>query len=106
MIRTGEFANMRYKGKKGFIPISAKKRSRPTLNLWQLSAMVDRLIAEKKAQLTGEKVLVDLKQLGYEKLLGAGSVSKAIQVNIKCSETAAKKLKDAGGEIVTGNVTK
>jgi large subunit ribosomal protein L15 len=106
LIRTGEFANMHYAGKKGFTPISAKKRFRPTLNLWQLSAMVDRLIAEKNAQLAGEKVLIDLKQLGYEKLLGAGSVSRAIQVNIKCSETAAKKLKDAGGEIVTGNVTK
>ena len=106
LIRTGEFANMHYAGKKGFTPISAKKHFGRTLNLWQLGEIADKLVAEKKAQLAGEKVLVDLKQLGYEKVLGAGSVSRAIQVNVECSETAAKKLKDAGGEIVTGNVAK
>ena len=97
---------MHYEGKKGFTPVSAKKGFGQTLNLWQLSEMVDKLVAEKKAQSAGEKILVDLRQLGYEKVLGSGSVSRAIQVNVKCSETAAKKLKDAGGEIVTGSVAK
>jgi large subunit ribosomal protein L15 len=97
---------MHYQGKKGFTPISAKTRSGRTLNLWKLSEMVDRLVSEKKAQIVGEKVLVDLKQLGYEKVLGAGSISRAVQVNIKCSETAAKKLKDAGGDVATGPVAK
>jgi len=106
LIRTGEFADMHYEGKKGFTPLSAKKGLGRTLNLWQLSEIVDKLIAEKKAQSAGEKILVDLRQLGYEKVLGSGSVSRAIQVNVKCSETAAKKLKDAGGEIVTGSVAK
>ena len=106
LIRTGEFADMHYAGKKGFTPISARKPVGQTLNLWQLAAIVDKLVAEKKAQLAGEKVLIDLKQLGYEKLLGTGSVSRAIQVNVKCSEAAAKKLKDAGGEVVGGKVAK
>ena len=106
MIRTGEFADMHYAGKRGFTPTSAKKHSGQTLNLWQLTAIVDKLVAENKVQLAGEKVLIDLKQLGYEKLLGSGSVSRAIQVNVKCSETAAKKLKDAGGEVIGGNVAK
>ena len=97
---------MHYEGKKGFTPVSAKKHPGQTLNLWQLSEMADRLVADKKAQLAGERVLVDLKQLGYTKVLGGGSVSRAIQVNVECSETAAKKLKDAGGDIVTANVAK
>ena len=97
---------MHYEGKKGFTPISAKKQRGRTLNLFQLTEIVDKLVAENKAQLSGEKVLVDLKQLGYEKLLGSGSVSRAIQVNVACSETAAKKLKDAGGELVSVNTTK
>lgn len=76
------------------------------MNLWQLSDMADKLVAEKKAQLSGEKVILDLKELGYTKVLGGGSVSRAIQVNVECSESAAKKLKDAGGDVVNANVTK
>ena len=76
------------------------------MNLWQLSDMADKLVAEKKAQLSGEKVILDLKELGYTKVLGGGSVSRAIQVNVECSESAAKKLKGAGGEVVNANVTK
>jgi ribosomal protein L15 len=97
---------MHYEGKKGFTPVSAKHDIGRTLNLWQLSEIADKLVAEKKAQLSGEKVLLDLKQLGYTKLLGNGSVSRAIQVNVECSEAAAKKLKDAGGDVVTSNVAK
>jgi len=100
LIRTGEFANMHYAGKKGFYPVSAK-RPRRILNIFQLSSLVDRLVAEKKAQLVGDKVAVDLKALGFSKLLGAGSISRPVQVKVdKCSEGAAKKLKEAGGELI------
>lgn len=92
---------MHYKGKKGFTPVSAGKDLGDTLNLFQLSGLVDQLVTEKKAQLVGDKVLVDLKELGFRKLLGVGSVSRAVQVKVdECSEGAAKKLKEAGGELV------
>jgi len=101
LIRSGEFANMHYKGKKGFTPVSASKDPGRTLNLFQLSALVDRLVADKKAQQAGDKVVVDLKELGFRKLLGMGSISRAVQVKVEeCSEGAAKKLKEAGGELV------
>ena len=101
LIRTGEFANMHYKGKKGFTPVAPEKDEGRTMNLFQLSVLVERLTAEKKAQLTGERVIVDLTELGYRKLLGAGSISRPVQVKVdKCSEAAAKKLKEAGGELV------
>jgi len=101
LIRSGEFANMHYKGKKGFTPVSASKDPGQTLNLFQLSALVDRLVADKKAQQAGDKVVVDLKELGFRKLLGMGSISRAVQVKVEeCSEGAAKKLKEAGGELV------
>ena len=92
---------MHYKGKKGFTPVSASKDPGRTLNLFQLSALVDRLVADKKAQQAGDKVVVDLKELGFRKLLGMGSISRAVQVKVEeCSEGAAKKLKEAGGELV------
>jgi large subunit ribosomal protein L15 len=93
---------MHYAGKKGFIPVSASKDPGRTINLLQLSSLVDRLVAEKKVQLVGDKVVVDLKELGFRKLLGSGSISRAVQVKVeKCSEGAAKKLKDAGGDLLS-----
>jgi ribosomal protein L15 len=107
LIRSGEFANMHYKGKKGFTPVSASKDPGHTLNLFELAGLVDKLVAEKKAQLAGDKVVVDLKELGFRKLLGAGTISRAVQVKVdECSEGAAKKLKEAGGELLTPSQTK
>ena len=101
LIRTGEFAHMHYAGKKGFISVAQKRPAGRTLNLWQLGEMVDMLVSEKKAQLAGQKVVVDLKQLGFEKLLGTGLISRAVQVKVDhCSDGALKKLKDAGGEAI------
>jgi ribosomal protein L15 len=92
---------MHYKGKKGFTPVSASKKLGGVLNLFQLSTLVDRLVAEKQAQLSGDKVVVDLKELGFRKLLGAGSISRSVQVKVdECSEGAERKLKEAGGELV------
>ena len=92
---------MHYKGKKGFTPVSAKKNQGRTLNLVQLSGLIDRLAVENKLQMAGERVVMDLKQLGFGKLLGGGSITRAVQVRIdECSEAAAKKLKEAGGELV------
>lgn len=63
--------------------------------------MVDRLVSEKKAEQKDEKVLVDLKQLGFGKLLGTGSITRAVQVRVdECSEGALKKIRDAGGDAI------
>ena len=93
---------MHYKGKKGFTPVNPSKEQGHTLNLIQLSSLIDRLTAENKIQMAGEKAVLDLKELGFRKLLGAGSISRPVQVKIdQCSESAAKKLKEAGGELLT-----
>jgi len=107
LIRSGEFRNMHYAGKKGFTPVSASKDPGRTINLLQLSSLVERLVIEKKAQLVGERVAVDLGELGFTKLLGAGTISRAVQVKVeKSSENAAKKLKDAGGELLSSTPPK
>ena len=92
---------MHYVGKKGFTSIAGKKRAKKALNLLQLSEMIDRLVAEKKAHLEGQRVIVDLGELGFAKLLGAGSISIAVQVKVdECSESALKKIKEAGGDAI------
>jgi large subunit ribosomal protein L15 len=40
--------------------------------------------------------------LGYTKLLGTGKVTKPLKVKVAaCSSSAAEKIKEAGGEIIT-----
>ena len=102
LIRTKEFSEMHYAGKKGFISIAQKKRSEPSINLLQLSSIVDKLTREKKLQTENNVPLVDLQELGYSKLLGAGAISQAVRVRVtSCSESALRKLKEAGGDAVT-----
>jgi large subunit ribosomal protein L15 len=104
LIRNKEFVHMHYVGKKGFRSVAEKRhvgRALKTLNLLQLSDIVDRLVDAKKAQMDNQKVVVDLTQMGYKKLLGLGSISRAVQVKVDyCSESAFKKIKDAGGDAV------
>ena len=91
---------MHYAGKKGFTSLAEMRPRERTLNLWQLSELVERLVAEK-ARPADEKVILDLKELGFKKLLGTGSISRAVQVKVdECSEGALKKLREAGGEAV------
>ena len=99
LIKDKEFVDMHYVGKKGFTSIPQKKRQAKTLNLSQLAAIVRSLVSEKKAQMEDQKVTVDLRQLGFKKLLGMGSISQAVRVKVdQCSESALKKLKEAGGD--------
>jgi ribosomal protein L15 len=103
LVRTKEFENMRYKGKKGFVSIAHKKREPKSLNLAQLSDMLERMVLEKKAELEGQKVIVDLGKLGFKKLLGMGTINQQVRVKVdQCSEEAIRKIKEAGGEAITG----
>ena len=102
LIRTKEFSEMHYAGKKGFISIAQKKRSERSINLLQLSSILDKLTHENKLQTENNVPIVDLGELGYSKLLGAGAISQAVRVKVaSCSESALRKLKEAGGEAVT-----
>ncbi|MGA2460232.1 MAG: uL15 family ribosomal protein [Candidatus Bathyarchaeia archaeon] len=104
LIRNKEFVHMHYVGKKGFRSVAEKRHvgtALKTLNLWQLSDIVNKLVDAKKAQMENQKVIVDLSQMGYKKLLGPGSISRAVQVKVDhCSESAVKKIKEAGGDAV------
>ena len=99
LIRDKEFVNMHYVGKKGFTSVPQKQRQGKTLNISQLSDLVRNLVSEKKAQMENQRIAVDLRELGFKKLLGMGSISQAVMVKVdQCSESALKKLKEAGGD--------
>jgi large subunit ribosomal protein L15 len=87
----------KYFGKHGFHnPISK------VIERWvNLSALDDLFIKYGKVDEYGKR-LIDLKALGYEKLLGAGNVSNAYKVVIPLYTNSAKsKIEKAGGVIVS-----
>jgi large subunit ribosomal protein L15 len=86
-----------YFGKHGFTSPQSLKRKGDTINLQKLEELSARFSAEKEG-----KVSIDLTSLGFSKLLGTGRISKALVVNVaSCSKTAAEKVKEAGGEVLT-----
>ena len=93
---------MHYAGKKGFISVAQKKSSEHSMNLLQLSNLIDKLTNEKKLQTENNVPFVNLQEFGYSKLLGGGTISQAVRVKVgSCSESALRKLKEAGGDAVT-----
>ena len=84
-----------YFGKKGFTsPQSLKRRENP-INIKQLNELV------VKAPDKTNEMQINLTQMGYTKLLGAGKLTKPLIITASsCSKTAAEKVKKAGGQIL------
>ncbi len=76
--------------------------SRPELNVGELNEIIDRLAALGLAEKSGDVYRIDLAALGYTKLLGAGSVTKTIEVRVpEATAKAAEKIAAAGGSVIT-----
>ncbi len=76
--------------------------SRRELNVGDLDAIADRLVELGMASREGDLYVIDLAQLGYQKLLGSGRVSKALQVRVPyATPNAVSKIEEAGGSVVT-----
>jgi len=67
-----------------------------TINLKELEEIAFQKISKRR-----RKILLDLEEMGYDKLLGSGKISLPVSVKISaCSEIAQKKIEAAGGEIL------
>jgi len=74
-------------GRRGFIRHGVKREIK-TINVEDLN------------RFEGE---VNLTEMGYDKLLGSGSLNKPLKVVVKeATERAMEKIKEAGGEVITG----
>ena len=87
--------------KKGFTSPRAVGKKVNVINIGKLDDLADKLESEKKLETKEKKIFLDLESLGFDKLLGTGAISKPIIVKIESySETASKKLEEAGGAIL------
>ncbi|MCW4046967.1 MAG: 50S ribosomal protein L15 [Candidatus Bathyarchaeota archaeon] len=81
-----------YFSKKGFTSPQSLKQKEKTLNLQKLEEI-------SNTTSTNE---INLTNLGYTKLLGTGKITKPLTITIAAySKTAAEKIKQAGGKIIT-----
>ena len=90
-------------GKTGFKRPQSIVNKDTTVNVSQIDAMVPRLLLEGKAfrPEEGEPIVINLDEIGYTKLLGAGEISYPLKIiTEKASEKAKLKIKKAGGSVV------
>ena len=89
-------------GKKGFNPPRIRVGYKPKLiNLAQLDELLDKLERKGALQYEGNTPVIDLASLGYHKLLGEGRITRPVKVIVpQASEAAAKKIQEAGGQII------
>ena len=84
-----------YFGKKGFTSPQSLKRKENPINIKQLNELVVKAPDEKN------EMQINLTQMGYTKLLGAGKLTKPLIITVSSySKTAAEKVKKAGGQIL------
>jgi large subunit ribosomal protein L15 len=82
-----------YFGKHGFTSPQSKNRVESTINLYKLD------------QLKGGTE-INLTEMGYTKLLGAGLITRALTVQVKAaSKSAVQKVEKAGGKLILAEAT-
>ena len=90
-----------YFGKRGFTSPRSLGRKINVINVGELDDLADRLTMEEKLEEKEGKAFLDLEKMGYDKLLARGSLTKPVLVKIASySEEAAKKVQEAGGQIL------
>ena len=94
-----------YWGKRGFRSIQSLHRKTNSINVGILGMLAEKLEAQSQLQLKDEKILLDLDELGYTKLLGTGNVTGPMLLKISAySASAAKKIEESGGQILTQSI--
>ncbi|MDH5794427.1 MAG: uL15 family ribosomal protein, partial [Candidatus Bathyarchaeota archaeon] len=87
-----------YFGKKGFTSAKSLRQKVNVMNVGKLDEIAQKFSIEKEEG----KFSIDLESLGYTKLLGTGKVTKPLIVKVpSCSNSAAEKIKGAGGQVLT-----
>ncbi|MCP8310234.1 MAG: 50S ribosomal protein L15 [Candidatus Methylarchaceae archaeon HK02M1] len=88
-------------GKAGFKP-PKKAPIKSWINVGQLDEIYDKLMKECKIERKEDKTLIDLIELGYDRLLGNGEIKGRYHIVARSFTKSAKdKIEKAGGSITT-----
>jgi len=98
--KTKFWENVNYFGKRGFTSQNQKNIKIKAINLAHLEAMLDSLVAQGKATKQKDMIKINLSDLKYNKLLGAGKVNSKFELTVdSASESAINKVAQAGGKV-------
>ncbi len=86
-----------YFGKKGFV--KPNRVEEKTINLDYIEKHLDELTAKGLIIKENNHYIIDIRKLGYDKLLGKGRIKNKYKVTGKTSQRAAERIKKAGGLI-------
>lgn len=90
----------RYFGKYGFVNKNVKLEIN-ALNIKQLDEQADELVENKLAKKEKDTYIINLEDLGFNKLLGSGRVNKKLKIKTRyASKKALEAVKKSGGEII------
>lgn len=88
-------------GKSGFKRPQKTINKFNTVNLDYLDDNAEKLVGQELATKDGDKIVIDVTKLGYDKVLGKGKVTKALTIKAPLfSQSAITKLEENGGEAV------
>lgn len=91
-------------GKTGFKRHPGLVSDAEVINLSDIDERIEKWAAEGKAKKAAGGYSVDLCELGYQKVLGAGKLTHKIEIKADSfSESAKKKIREAGGKSLSGD---
>jgi len=87
-------------GKHGFFPV---ERPEPVaINVGEIDERIEELLERGLAERRGERIAVDVRKLGVEKVLGGGRVEHALELRAPLVTEAARLKVEAAGGLVVG----
>ena len=90
-------------GRKGFKRPQSMIKVDKTINIGNLNLKIEKYLIEGKVKENEGIIEIDLNSLGYNKLLGSGTLDKKLKITVeKASNSAVEKIRNAGGEIING----
>jgi len=90
-------------GKHGFVRPPEVSAVVNSINVGELDERLDEFLQQGIARQEEKKFVVDVRKLGFDKVLGGGRVTHPLEVTAgKFSEQAKRKLEEAGGRAAEG----
>ena len=88
-------------GKHGFKRPQKMIKKVNAVNVSYLEEHIDSLLSEGKATKEGESIVIDVTDLGYDKVLAKGAITKAFIIKApKFSASAIEQIEEFGGEAI------
>ena len=88
-------------GKHGFKRPQKMIKKVNAVNLSYLEEHADDLVASGKASKEGDAIVIDVTELGYDKVLAKGKISKTFKISApQFSASAIEKIEECGGEAI------